>query len=118
MRQTTCPRHERRQRRGLKQDPRGCEQAKVPANECHSDPDQPNETPPPKQLGDDSPQIVGTTRATLSRSRFPAKTGSLSSRARADRVNAYAISRPATRFPRYSMTMRPLKIGSFSFVWS
>jgi hypothetical protein len=92
MRQTTCPRHERRQRRGLKQDPRGREQTKVPADECHSDSDQLNKAPRPKPLGEDSPQFLMAQPAPLSRSRFPAKTGSLSSRACADLVNAYAPS--------------------------
>jgi hypothetical protein len=99
MRQTTCPRHERRQRRGLKQDPRGREQAKVPADECHSDPDQLNEAPRPKQLGEDSPQFLMAQPVPLCRSRFSAETGSLSTRACADDVNAYGIVRSARRSP-------------------
>ena len=35
MRQTAGPRHERRQRRGLQEDPRDRERAEVPAKQCH-----------------------------------------------------------------------------------
>jgi hypothetical protein len=35
VREATGSRHERRQRRGLEQDPRGCKKTKVPANKRH-----------------------------------------------------------------------------------
>jgi hypothetical protein len=73
MRQTACPRDERRQRRGLKQDPRGREQAEMPADEIHLRPDQLNQAAAFEAIGHRFPQLQSHNPYHLSAVIFPAK---------------------------------------------
>lgn len=115
MRQTACPRHERRQRRGLKQDPRARENTKMSANKNHLQPDQLTEGARSRQSERRFPRTAVAQPMPRIRGRFFAKSRALPFQRRTYRKR---LRDRSVRQDAYSMTIRPLKIGSFSFVWS
>ena len=115
MRQTACPRHEGGQRRCLEQDPRARKKSNVPAEERHRIVTSLSKRGRTRKWRIGAETIETHRSCQLVRPRF------LGKRLRPPRH--WAGQRKCLREKwllrlAYSTTIRPLKIGSFSFVWS